>query len=522
METKNSNALLGTGEITFEELAPELQSQINLSTTKIYTSLDELGLSAANTIVDIVKAMKDNSILLWQGGFADQPVSEVGTLKVVRININRITCEYINKAGTLWRGAYHSTTGFSGWEQVATMKNVIDKLDSIDLSWENITNKYEDIRGQNKVPNDYTSKGITIELTNCREIGINEFDNICAVVSICAWIDYTGGVYQFVSVKGTNKKFFRENIDGETWVAWNEFLTSDGGTISGAGNGIHFHGVSQNNAILATSGDGANIGDGTDQTNLAIKSWHGVGFVNGCSNMDNYNETTVAIDCRSGDIKSKGIFNGRIKAPADKWFISTHNFDYGINMNNSDLIGLNSLVFADPCNAANEGVLFPKTGTQVGIDEVNNTYYDIVKAYDGNFLFNNNKIYHAGERPVLTANGIAVPTAGGQWISGKTAQSVIEFTGNTNGNYHPFIRYNTYDNHVLNMGSIQNKIGFWGFLSTQTTNATNAGAYLDLANNGWYSNGLMSAGNSNGNLKRTTISTASPSGGANGDVWIKV
>lgn len=35
------------------------------------------------------------------------------------------------------------------------------------------------------------------------------------------------------------------------------------------------------------------------------------------------------------------------------------------------------------------------------------------------------------------------------------------------------------------------------------------------------SSGGMTVSNSNGNLKRTTISTANPSGGSNGDVWIK-
>lgn len=121
----------------------------------------------------------------------------------------------------------------------------------------------------------------------------------------------------------------------------------------------------------------------------------------------------------------------------------------------------------------------------------------------------------------LSSTGMMFPTTGGSWISGKTTTNVIEMTGDTSGSYHPMIKYTMNSGNVANLGAIQNKFGFWGYLSTQTANSTNAGAYLNIDTGIWQSNGGMTAGNSNGNLKRTTISTASPSGGVNGDVWIK-
>lgn len=89
------------------------------------------------------------------------------------------------------------------------------------------------------------------------------------------------------------------------------YLTNTGGTIVGSGNGIAFNGKSSNNNIMGTNGDGAGIGTTINQTNLAIRSWQGVGFVNGCSNSGTLNETTVAINCRTGEIISKGAITAK-------------------------------------------------------------------------------------------------------------------------------------------------------------------------------------------------------------------
>lgn len=128
----------------------------------------------------------------------------------------------------------------------------------------------------------------------------------------------------------------------------------------------------------------------------------------------------------------------------------------------------------------------------------------------------------ANGRLNLNVGGMTFPTTGGQWISGKTTNNVINCTVNSSGSYHPIMRYTMNSGNVGNLGVLGDRFGFWGFLSTQTANGTNAGAYLDVANNRWTSDGGLQAGNSNGNIKRTTISASAASGGVNGDVWFKV
>ena len=57
-----------------------------------------------------------------------------------------------------------------------------------------------------------------------------------------------------------------------------------------------------NNGIYKGNGDGIKLGNSNDSIcNLAIKSWYGVGFVDGCSG----NGITAGIDCRNGDIYAK-------------------------------------------------------------------------------------------------------------------------------------------------------------------------------------------------------------------------
>lgn len=68
-------------------------------------------------------------------------------------------------------------------------------------------------------------------------------------------------------------------------------LLSVGGKDYGKGNGI-FKG----------NGDGIVLGNASNSVcNLAIKSWYGIGFVDGCSG----NGITAGIDCRNGDIYAK-------------------------------------------------------------------------------------------------------------------------------------------------------------------------------------------------------------------------
>ena len=80
-----------------------------------------------------------------------------------------------------------------------------------------------------------------------------------------------------------------------------QYISNTGGTITGA-NGISFNNINGDTGLYAGTKDGATL----DGCNLNLRSWYGVGFVNGCSSTSNYNETTVAIDARSGVVIAKG------------------------------------------------------------------------------------------------------------------------------------------------------------------------------------------------------------------------
>ena len=149
--------------------------------------------------------------------------------------------------------------------------------------------------------------------------------------------------------------------------------------------------------------------------------------------------------------------------------------------------------------------------------------------------YKGNKVYHAGDKPTaseigaaasshthsylplsggtltgrLTMNtaGAIFPTTGGSWISGKTTTNVIQFTNSNSGNYHPFIRYNVHNGNVSNIGAIDNKIGFWGFLSATTANQTDAHAYLDIGNGAFYAKTFSGALSGNATTA-TTLQTA--------------
>lgn len=72
-----------------------------------------------------------------------------------------------------------------------------------------------------------------------------------------------------------------------------------GSTASDANGMVLGVRTSGNTGIFNGNGDG----NGADVANLIIKSWYGVGFVDGCSNQG----MTVGIDCRSGNITCNSI-----------------------------------------------------------------------------------------------------------------------------------------------------------------------------------------------------------------------
>lgn len=87
------------------------------------------------------------------------------------------------------------------------------------------------------------------------------------------------------------------------------YLKRSGGTMTGdidmAKHNI-IGGTSTNTGIYCAGNDnGGTLG--TTGANINIKSWYGVGFINGLSSSNTYNEVTVGIDVRKGIVHAKSF-----------------------------------------------------------------------------------------------------------------------------------------------------------------------------------------------------------------------
>lgn len=99
----------------------------------------------------------------------------------------------------------------------------------------------------------------------------------------------------FFGLSSTDKEltvFGRISVDSPTNLAMTTY-NSDGVLLLAGGADAWGH----CNGIYKGNGDGISLGT-SGIANIAIKSWYGVGFVDGC----NGNGITVGIDCRMGDV----------------------------------------------------------------------------------------------------------------------------------------------------------------------------------------------------------------------------
>lgn len=92
-----------------------------------------------------------------------------------------------------------------------------------------------------------------------------------------------------------------------------------------------------------------------------------------------------------------------------------------------------------------------------------------------------------------TSSGIVTKGTVGTWISGMTQSNAhIDTRNKPNDSYMPII-YAKGKSTVMNMGAIQDKIGFWGFVDGRTVNATDCGAWLDVATKSFNVNGKITS-----------------------------
>ena len=82
----------------------------------------------------------------------------------------------------------------------------------------------------------------------------------------------------------------------------------------------------------------------------------------------------------------KGDFNFNVpvnisvnNTSGEGYYNTTTKIGGGLNLNNNDIVGANSIYFSDQCNNTNEGICFPTTDAA--------ETYDVLKAYNGKLLF---------------------------------------------------------------------------------------------------------------------------------------
>lgn len=92
---------------------------------------------------------------------------------------------------------------------------------------------------------------------------------------------------------------------------------------------------------------------------------------------------------------------------------------------------------------------------------------------------------------------IKVPSAGGTFLVGKTIgnASINITTDITKDSYYPLLAVKNYNNHVWNIGGINNNVGIYGYYADRTKNGTDYSTVWDL-NSGWimHSGGLQVGG----------------------------
>lgn len=160
-----------------------------------------------------------------------------------------------------------------------------------------------------------------------------------------------------------------------------------------------------------------------------------------------------------GYIASNILDSPKVRAGATRNFVRSQLGDWGMHMQDSDIIGLNALVFLDT-DETHEGILFPKTGKTYS---VNANDYDRVSALDGNLQLNGVSLFNSFS---LTTD-IYVNTATGNDSTGKgtsanpykTIQKACDTIARVSNNYYNIrVAAGTYAEEVKVKGVFANGI----------------------------------------------------------------
>ena len=111
---------------------------IQLNGFKIYKSLSDLGVTTPKSIVDIVKAMQDNSMIAFSDidKVIEQPMVTWGQIVIIKTNIYRNSVSFYSQQFVGEEKRYYkqegcvSGTNFTGWKNVATVEKISISLEN--------------------------------------------------------------------------------------------------------------------------------------------------------------------------------------------------------------------------------------------------------------------------------------------------------------------------------------------------------------------------------------------------------
>ena len=165
--------------------------------------------------------------------------------------------------------------------------------------------------------------------------------------------------------------------------------------------------------------------------------------------------------------KSDFNFNVPVKMPNSQYYSITDKTGGGLNMNNSDIIGLNGLFFADAVDSNGEGLFFYNSSTKA---------WDVLYAHQGKLYFKPNYSNNTTAYKMTITPGDVISITDNTPFSGYVTNSkkTIFFTIPLNK---PVVGIES----VTMSGSFQLR-GITGYLYNPTTNTTIANAATNTTN----------------------------------------
>ncbi len=172
---------------------------------------------------------------------------------------------------------------------------------------------------------------------------------------------------------------------------------------------------------------------------------------------------------------------------------------YAMDLKNSDMIGVNAIIFNDESDVTTEGLCFPKTGK--GGSSLREDY-DTIRAKDGVLYFNSSKIYTSSERPnpgdfgALESGDWSIE---GQYLKVHGKRALVGTTGGTVylGYGNDFTTFKCGNNDIWHSGNLNENItlNVWSVSTTQN--------YINIGG------------------RRLYVGSTEPSVTSEGTIWIK-